>query len=142
MQCMNWNYQCNDIAGDELQSRQDAIVRFIFHDEPREWFKTFNKSTYMTFWDGSTKGYVSQRTMWQLSKKVNILGPIAAIFGRDLELEIATAEQFQTIPVSTIEQSIETHNGTLRKEHFEDRPPESSIWTGQSGQQLYWQPRS
>ena len=89
----------------------------------------------MTFWDGSRKGYITQKTVYELSKKVNILGPIAAIFGRDLELRIATErEQFYSIPVSIIEASINSHNGTLRKHHFEDNPTEGSAWTRQQGQ--------
>ena len=73
----------------------------------------------MSTWDGQFWGYVSKATIQELGKRVNILGPLAGVFGRDLELEVATHQgRFNYIPTRTIETSIEDHLGALLKEHF------------------------
>ena len=136
MRCLTWNLGCNDIKDGALKERQDAVVIFLFREDPRGWFRKYPLDTYMEFWDGSCQGYVNQNMMFKLSKKVNILGPIAAIFGRDVELHISTHAGWfgSCIPVSTIERPIDSHFGTLCKEHFEDKPGGVSTWTRTTGQ--------
>ena len=70
------------------------------------------------------------------------MGLLAGIFGRDLELEVATHQgRFNHIPTRTIETSIENHPGALRREHFEVEPAKTSNWIytpGQPSGYNYW----
>ena len=125
-----------------LQMRQDAIVSHLFQEDPKSWFKMYGQDTYMPHWDGNYCGFVSKNTIFELSKKVNILGPLARVFRRDLELEVATHQgRFDYIPTRVIETSIENHPGALRRDHYEVEPSKASSWTCapvQSSSYKYW----
>ena len=136
MRCFTWNLTNNDIKEFLLRSRQDCLVTHVFGQYPPDWFKKYSQDTWIEFWDGSCQGYISQTTLYHLSKKVNILGPIAAVFGRDLEYKICTHEGYydDCIPAEAIQQSIENHNGTLSKDSFENTSTWDNSWTRSSGQ--------
>ena len=87
--------------------------------------------TYMSSWDGRFCGYVSKTTIQELAKRVNVFGPIAGIFGRDLEYEVATHKgRFNWIPTKVIDNSIDNRPGSLHKDHFEEGPTNSMNWSG------------
>ena len=96
MQCWNWIYACNDIKGYYFHQIQDAIVSQLFNQDPRTFFKQTNKSTWIEYWDGTCDGYISQNTAHYLCQKINVLGPIAAICGRDFELFIVSEFELNT----------------------------------------------
>ena len=79
-----------------------------------------NKSTWVRFWNQETSGYISQNTAHWISKRINIMGPTAAIFGRDFELFILEEETFTTCPVDILTNSVYTCQGTLNRQSFED----------------------
>ena len=72
--------------------------------------------------------YVSQNTAHYLCQKINIFGPIAAIWGHDFELFIATEYQLNTCPVDKLENSIQNTWGTLSKKSLDERPSGNSSW--------------
>ena len=110
-----------------LYERQDAIVTHLFNENPTEWFRKYATETYMSTWDGRYWGYVSKSTIQELAKRVNVFGPIAGIFGRDLEYELVTKSRYHWIPPKIIENSIDNHPGSLNKDHFEAEP--TSNWS-------------
>ena len=95
MRCYTWNLTCNGIKDQALKERQDAVVEHLFKQSPQSWFKEYAYDTYMEYWDGSKKGYILQNTTFRISKKANILGPLAAVFGRQLEYKIATLNEWK-----------------------------------------------
>ena len=122
MRCITWTLMNNDIKGQALQVRQDAVVGHLFRDDPKTWFRRYTQDTWMTRWDAQCQGYVSQRTLQEISKKVNILGPIAGVFGRDLEMELTTQQgRSDVIPSRVIEYSIANRNRTLKMSFLKNR---------------------
>ena len=128
IQCWNWIYAQNDINGNYFHQLQDAIVSQLFNQDPRSFFKTMKESTWIEYWDNTCGGFISQNTAHALSKKINILGPIAAIFGRDFELFIVTEYRLCTCPVEKLEESIQNTSGTLSKESLDQTPTGTSNW--------------
>ena len=90
MRCIQWTLVCNDIIKEPLYERQDAIVIHLFGENPKAWFSKYKEDTYMSTWDGRYWGYVLKARIQDLAKRVNIFGPIAGIFGRDLEHDLVT----------------------------------------------------
>ena len=125
MQCWNWIFACNKIQGNLFHEIQDEIVSRLFNQDPKTFFKQMNKNTWIKYWDETCEGYITQNTMHNLAKKINILGPIAAIFGRDFELYIASEHQLTMCPIDKVDESIEKTMGTLDKGSFE---PNHSSW--------------
>ena len=77
MRCIQWTYVCNDIKNEALYERQDAIVTYLFNENPKEWFGRYADATYMATWDGRYWGYVSKAAIQELAKRVNVFGLIA-----------------------------------------------------------------
>ena len=128
MRCIQWTYVCNDIKDATLYERQDAIVNHLFKENPTEWFRKYAVETYMSTWDGRYWGYVSKSTIQELAKRVNVFGPIAGIFGRDLEYEVVSKSRYKWIPTRVIENSIVNNLGSLNNDHFEEEPT-STNWS-------------
>ena len=119
IQCLTFIYGCNNIKGPYFHQVQDTIVTEIFNQNPRSFFDKINKNTWVQYWDGSCSGYISQNTAHYLSSRVNVMGPTAAIFGREFELFVIEEYHLTTCPVEKLEESIETSRGTLNKQSFE-----------------------
>ena len=122
MRCIQWTLICNDIKGYQLYERQDAIVFHLFDQEPTKWFSKYKDDTYMATWDGRWYGYVSMAKIQELAKRVNIFGPIAGVFGRDLEHRIVTRQCVEQIAPMYIESSIINHPGSLHRDDFQEEP--------------------
>ena len=97
MMCLTFIYSVNDIKGDYFREIGDAIVTGLFEDIPREFFKKRDQATWVSFLDES--GYLTQDTAHQLSKKINMIGPTAALFGQEFELYMLDEEEFTSCPV-------------------------------------------
>ena len=122
MMCLNFIYGLNKIQGSYFHAIQNTIVRELFDRDPKDFFHGMNKSTWVRFWNQETKGYISQNTAHWMSKRINIMGPTAAIFGRDFELFILEESTFTTCPVVVLEKSLATCQGTLSEQSFDEDP--------------------
>ena len=120
MFCLNFIYGINKIQGRFFQAIQNTVVRELFDEDPKEFFANINRSTWVHFWDQKTSGYISQNTAYWISRRINIMGPTAAICGRDFELFILEEERFATCPVLVLEKSVSTCQQTLNVQSFDD----------------------
>ena len=125
MRCIQWTLVCNDIIKEPLYERQDAIVIHLFKENPKVRFAKYKDDTYMSTWDGRCWGDVSKARIQDLAKRVNIFGPIAGIFGRDLEHDLVTNHRTEKIPHMQIESSIDNHPGSLHRDDFKEEPKSS-----------------
>ena len=87
----------------------------MFGSEPILWFRTFKADTWVLYWDNSHRGFVDYDTMVALSKKVGILGPTAAVFGREFEDFLINDPEARMISKERMEQSIRNSSGALSK---------------------------
>ena len=95
--CLTFIYTVNDIKGDYFHDVGDAIVTGVFNDIPHEFFKKRDQAIWVSFLDAS--GYLSQDQAYQLSRKISMIGPTAALFGQEFELYMLDEENFTTCPV-------------------------------------------
>ena len=136
MQCLTFIYGCNDIKGSYFHEIQDTIVTDLFNQDQRSFFDKINKNTWVHYWDDSCEGNISQNTAHYLSKKISIMGPTAAIFGREFEVFINEEYRLSACPMDKIEESINGSKGTLSKNSFEEAWPQN--WHRQSYSSSSW----
>ena len=120
IQCLNFVYAVNNVQGAYFHAIQNSIVRELFDLDPKDFFMGINKPTWVRFWDQRCQGYISQNTAHYLTKRINVMGPTAAIFGKDFELFMLEEETFTTCPVDVLANSVYTCQGTLNKQSFDD----------------------
>ena len=100
------------------------------------------EDTWILYWDDTVGGFISHDVLHALSKKVGILGPTAAIFGRDFEYFLASEKRLVWSPVEKLEQSIQNTKGTLNRDKI--NPTGNSFrrprWN-YSGENQEWQER-
>ena len=120
------------IKRETAQPYQDAVVTYLFQEEPRIWFERYNQDTWTWPWDAKKQGYVSAYSLKQVELKVRILGPLVGMFGRDLEWEFATRRRtIDVILMLVIVITIQNRSGTLREEHFDSVPTNIGGWENQ-----------
>ena len=134
IQCLNFIYGLNGIRGAYFHAIQNAIVRELFDLEPKDFFAEINKDTWVHFWDQRAEGFITQNTAHYLAKRINMMGPTAAIFGKDFELFMLEEETFTTCPVEILIESIRTCRGTLNRQSFEN----DNRWQKASWSQSNW----
>ena len=74
------------------------------------------EDTWIAYWDDMKTEFISHDILHALSKKVGILGPTAAIFGREFEHFLTTEQKIVTFPEERLERSIQNTTGTLRRD--------------------------
>ena len=135
VQRLSFVYGLHQIRGQYFHALQNAVVRELFDQDPREFFGKINKDTWVQYYDGSCSGNLSQNTAHYLSSRINVMGPTAGIFGRDFELFMLEEEKFATCPHEVMEQSIQSCWGTLNRQVIEQQGGSSStMWNNASVQ--------
>ena len=72
--------------GKELCTCQDALIDNIFGHRDIEYFvKNQKTDTIVTTYDGYYTGYLAYEDLERLARQICVLGPIAGVFGRQLE---------------------------------------------------------
>ena len=79
------------------------------------WFRSIKEDTWVVYWDNSHGGYVSHDVLHVLGKMVGILGPTAAIFGREFEDYLINEKKSVTISKERFAQSVRNSSGALSK---------------------------
>ena len=75
--------------GREMQQYQDAVIEDVFHwRDKMDFVRKEKEPTEVSTWDGQTYGYISHSYLEKLATQISCLGPIAGLFGRDVEQEI------------------------------------------------------
>ena len=75
--------------GREMQQYQDAVIEDIFEwQDKMEFVRKEKEPTEVSTWDGQFWGYISHSYLEKLATQISCLGPIAGVYGRDIEQEI------------------------------------------------------
>ena len=85
-----WIWLTNDVEkGDVIRSYQGACIKNVFlYSNPKLFVRGEKESTKIESWDGRDHGFYSYDMLKKLGSQIGILGPLAAMFGRDIEQEI------------------------------------------------------
>ena len=135
---MELDLSATRIEGAVYYDLQDTFVRYVFATEPTSWFtKKFSTDTWVLWWDNSHRGFVDYDTMVALNKRIGVLGPTAAIFGREFEDYLINEDEAETISVERMERSIRHSLGALSKETI-NPANQASYGRGQSSSSTSW----
>ena len=95
------------------------LLHIVYFAANRQlFFKAMKEDTWVKYWDGTKSGYVTDDTMYALSKMIRIFGPTAAVLGRDFDHYIVSEHKLSMVQVELLEYSIRNSSGTLKKEDF------------------------
>ena len=78
----------------------------------------------MTTFDGQHGGYLSYKDLTDLGKQICILGPLAGMYGRDIEQEIMHPTTGYYISERKFANSVDAARFSLRKQVFNQHPDE------------------
>ena len=104
---VTWIWINSDFKEHELRQHQDAVIKNVFNEDISRFVSELREDTWMQRWDNSKEGYLSDHRCQQLATKTGIFGPIAGVFGRHLELRLASNPREKYILAETIEYSID-----------------------------------
>merc|ERR1711989_279055 len=95
--------------GAELRNYQDALIDNIFGHRSIDYFvKNQKTDTIATTFDGKFTGYLAYDELERLGRQICVLGPIAGVFGRQLEQWLISPDRKlyeEHIPVEVIQRS-------------------------------------
>jgi len=117
--------------GTELQNYQDALIDNLFGHRSIDYFvKNQKTDTIVNTFDGRFTGYLAYEELERLGKQICVLGPIAGVFGRQLEQWLISPDRKlneQYIPVEVIQRSIEESPCALKRSWLYDAPKQE-MW--------------
>ena len=86
-------------TGPEIRNYQDALIEEVFgYGDKTEFIKGEKRATEVSTWDGRYRGYMSHEHLQTMAKWVCIIGPFAAMYGRDIEQYLMRPERNLFIP--------------------------------------------
>ena len=78
---------CRDV---DVGNNLAFVVTEVFNGDHDKFKANKRFDTWCKMWDDSYEGYVEFETIFQLSKRVGIMGPLAAVLGRLADYHICT----------------------------------------------------
>ena len=101
--------------GREMQQYQDAVIEEIFEwDDKMDFVRKEKEPTEVSTWDGQFWGYISHSYLEKLATQISCLGPIAGVYGRDIEQEIM-AQHYNYVSMVKFEHSTAISKYAIRK---------------------------
>ena len=79
---------------------------------------TLKEPTDVTTFNGKYYGKISDNHLQTMSRQVGILGPIAAMFGRDIEQEFIKGTCWYSVKESLFQQSIDSSHTAIGVRNF------------------------
>ena len=112
--------------GTELRGYQDALIDNVFGHRSIDYFvKNQKTDTIVTTFDGYYTGFLAYDELERLGRQICILGPIAGVFGRQLEQWLISPNRKlneEYIPVEVIQRSIDEAPCVLKRSWLFDTP--------------------
>jgi len=112
--------------GRELRNYQDTLIDNIFGHRSIDYFvKNQKTDTIVTTFDGEFTGYLAYDELERLGRQICVLGPIAGVFGRQLEQWLISPNRKlyeEYIPVEVIQRSIDESPCALKSSWLRDTP--------------------
>ena len=69
-----------------VHSNQAALIENVFgYTNKREFIDKEKEATEVSTWDGRYRGFIPYKHLRDMVKWINILGPLAGMYGRDIE---------------------------------------------------------
>ena len=121
-----WIWLTSEIPkGPVLRQYRDSLIQNVSrYQNVKEFLRGEKEPTEITSWDGQVCGYFSYDKVKALVRQINILGPLAAIYGRDIEQEIMYPTSGTLISARKFNQSTNVPSTTLEATNLGQRPNE------------------
>ena len=106
----------NDIAmGGDIQQYQDTVITEVFgYTDKRDFLKYERLPTDVTTWDGKDRALISHFYLEKMATEIGILGPLAAVYGREIEQLLMGPKLPDLIPEKILSESASYGRASLR----------------------------
>ena len=101
--------------GGDIQKYQDALITEVFgyHDK-RDFLKYERQTTDVTTWDGKDRALISHAYLEKMVTEIGILGPLVAVYGREIEQLLMGPKLPDLIPEKIFSESVSYGRASLR----------------------------
>ena len=109
--------------GTELRRYQDALMENVFQHKNKHTFLHQEKlDTEVTTFDGQLIGFISWDDLKKIVGQFSVLGPIAGLYGRNIEQELMHLQRGYYISERKFAHSVESARYALKKEMIHQHP--------------------
>ena len=110
----------NDLPPEEVHERQDSLLNSVFNIKDLEGFKaSLRDPIKVKTWRGQTV-YLPKKMMNELVGETCLLGPVAAMYGREFQQFLLTNKGETKIAVDEMEYSVNCGRASLSKKKVEE----------------------
>ena len=98
-----------------MQKYQDAPITEVFgYADKREFLRKESEPTNVTTWDGKGRALISPQYMTKMVTEIGILGPLAGVYGREIEQLLMGPDMPELIPENIFADSVGFGRASLR----------------------------
>ena len=102
-----------------LREYQNALIEDVFgYWDAKGFIQTLKSPTEVMTFNGKNRGFISEAHMTFLVQQVGIFGPLAALFGRDIEQEIIKSTCWYSVKESLFQESIDNSKTAIGEASF------------------------
>ena len=110
----------NDLTDEEVHVRQDSLLKSVFHIKELEQYKAGLRNPIRTkTWKGRTV-YLNKKLMSELVSETCLLGPVAAMYGREFQQFLITRQGETKIAVEEVEYSVNCGRASLSQRKVDE----------------------
>ena len=98
-----------------MQKYQDALITEVFgYTDKRDFLEKERQPTDVTTWDGKDRALISHAYSDKMVTEIGILGPLAAVYGREIEQLLVGPNMPELIPEKVFADSVAYGRASLR----------------------------
>ena len=112
-------WEKNKLSARQVEEHQASLLTSVFKiTDIREFKESLKASVSVTTWDGKTRVWMSVDQIARMYKEMCLLGPLAAMFGREVQQTLMAPQLPTKIPVDDFQYSVDSGRASLSRERI------------------------
>ena len=115
-----------------MRAHQDKLITTIFnYDNRREFLDKVNHPLTVETWDGEICAFMSVDYVGEMFREVCFFGPLAAMYGREVQQLLMANETPDKISMEDFQYSVDMGRRSIKQTALRSPLSETMIWTRQ-----------
>ena len=107
----------NKLSDEQIHEHQVSLLTSVFNvSEIREFKEKLDNPVQVTTWDGQTRVWMTVDQVDRMYKEMCLLGPMAAMFGREVQQTLMSPNPPNKIPVEDFQYSVNSGRASLSQQ--------------------------